>query len=257
MAGSRNPDSYVQPWSKADGKDPGMNPVIDRCRSCLVREHSICGDISNPELHALSAIGRRRTIAPGQVLSWAGDANLACANLVSGILKVTSSTADGREQIVGLLFSGDFVGQLFLQEATLTVTALTECDLCLYPRERFEDVLRGAPSLDHALLRRTMASLNDARERMLTLGKRGAPERIAGFLLDLVRRAAKDGNGPPAALQIPISRGDMADYLGLTIETVSRQLTRLKGMGAIALAKGGRSIDVLDMAALRSIADSG
>jgi CRP/FNR family transcriptional regulator len=234
-----------------------MNTVIDRCQSCQVRDHAICAGLADPELQALSAIGRRRTIAPGQVLNWAGDANLACANLVSGILKVTSSTADGREQIVGLLFSGDFVGQLFLQEATLTVTALTESDLCLYPRERFEDVLRGSHALDHALLRRTMASLNDARERMLTLGKRAAPERIAGFLLDLARRAAQDGCDPSVALQIPISRGDMADYLGLTIETVSRQLTRFKAMGAIALAKGGRSLDVTDMAILRSIADTG
>ncbi len=129
------------------------------------------------------------------MLSWAGDANLACANLVSGILKVTSSTADGREQIVGLLFSGDFIGQLFLHEATLTVTALTESDLCLYPRERFEEVLRGSHALEHALLRRTMTSLNDARERMLTLGKRGAPERIAGFLLDLARRASGTATG--------------------------------------------------------------
>ena len=234
-----------------------MSPVIDRCRSCLVREHAICGGLGDPELQTLSTIGRRRTIAAGQVLGWAGDANLACANLVSGILKVTSSTADGREQIVGLLFSGDFVGQLFLQEATLTVTALTESDLCLYPRERFEDVLRSSHALEHALLRRTMASLNDARERMLTLGKRAAPERIAGFLLDLARRAAEDGRSQTAALEIPISRGDMADYLGLTIETVSRQLTRFKAMGAIALAKGDRSIDVTDMATLCSIADAG
>ena len=233
-----------------------MNPVIDRCQSCQVREHAICGGLADPELTTLSAIGRRRTIAPGQVLSWAGDANLACANLVSGILKVTSATADGREQIVGLLFSGDFVGQLFVHEATLTVTALTECDLCLYPRERFENVLRGSHALDHALLRRTMSSLNDARDRMLTLGKRTAPERIAGFLLDLARRAAEDGHGDSSALQIPISRGDMADYLGLTIETVSRQLTRFKAMGAISLVKGGRSIDVMDMAILRSIADA-
>jgi len=234
-----------------------MDMIIDRCRSCVVRENAICGGLTDPELRPLSAIGRRRSIAPGQVLSWAGDANLACANLVSGILKVTSATADGREQIVGLLFGGDFVGQLFAQEATLTVTALTECDLCLYPRERFEDVLRGSHALEHALLRRTMTSLNDARERMLTLGKRGAAERIAGFLLDLARRSEDEGDGRRVAIQIPISRGDMADYLGLTIETVSRQLTRFRGLGAITLAKGGRRIDLTDMAALRALADIG
>ena len=74
-----------------------MDMIIDRCRSCVVRENAICGGLTDPELRPLSAIGRRRSIAPGQVLSWAGDANLACANLVSGILKVTSATADGRQ----------------------------------------------------------------------------------------------------------------------------------------------------------------
>jgi len=226
-----------------------------RCLDCAVRDTALCGGVGADDLASLSAIGRRRTLGAGQVLTWAGDANLLCANVVAGILKVTASTANGREQIVGLLFAGDFVGQPFTEDSTVTVTALVESDLCIYPRERFERVLGEAPGLEHALLRRTMASLNDARERMLTLGQRGAQERIAGFLLDLVDRTAPGGAGGANSIDVPISRGDMADFLALTIETVSRQLTRLKGLGAVALPRGGRTILVRDRAILEALAN--
>ncbi|GAA0336533.1 Crp/Fnr family transcriptional regulator [Sphingomonas oligophenolica] len=217
----------------------------------------MCGGADTDDLAALSAIGRRRTLGAGQVLTWAGDANLLCANVVAGILKVTAATANGREQIVGLLFAGDFVGQPFTDDSTVTVTALSESDLCIYPRERFERVLGKAPGLEHALLRWTMAALDNARERMLTLGQRGAQERIAGFLLDLVDRASPGGPSNVISIDVPISRGDMADFLGLTIETVSRQLTRLKGMGAVALPRGGRTILVQDRAILEALANLG
>ena len=226
-----------------------------RCLDCAVRDTSLCGGVGADDLARLSTIGRRRSLGAGQVLTWAGDANLLCANVVAGILKVTASTANGREQIVGLLFAGDFVGQPFAEDSTVTVTALAESDLCIYPRERFERVLGEVPGLEHALLRRTMASLNDARERMLTLGQRGAQERIAGFLLDLVDRTAPTGTDDPISIDVPVSRGDMADYLGLTIETVSRQLTRLKALGAVALPRAGRTILVRERAILEALAN--
>jgi len=230
-----------------------MTSTPDRCPDCDIRLNALCAGIGDNALSALSAIGRRRRIGAGQVLVWAGDANLLCANLVSGILKVTASTAGGREQIVGLLFAGDFVGQPFVDETTLTVTALCTSELCLYPRERFERLLTEAPRLGHALLRRTMASLNEARERMLTLGQRSAPERVAAFLLNLADRTPD----APTRFEIPISRGDMADFLGMTIETVSRQLFHLKAMGVIALARGGRHVIVVDRVALEHAADRG
>lgn len=234
-----------------------MATASNRCLDCAVRDTSLCGGVDADDLATLSAIGRRRTLGAGQVLTWAGDANLLCANLVAGILKVTASTANGREQIVGLLFAGDFVGQPFAEDSTVTVTALAESDLCIYPRERFERVLGEVPDLEHALLRRTMASLNDARERMLTLGQRSAQERIAGFLLDLVGRTSPDDSDDPVSIEVPIGRGDMADFLGLTIETVSRQLTRLKVLGAVTLARAGRTILVRDRTLLEALANPG
>ena len=234
-----------------------MGTVIHRCLDCAVRDTALCGAADEEQLAALSIIGRRRILAAGQVLTWAGDANLLCANIVAGILKVTASTASGREQIVGLLFAGDFVGQPFSEDSTVTVTALVESDLCLYPRERFERALSDAPALERALLRRTMAALNDARERMLTLGQRGAQERVAGFLLDLADRTGPRTRDGAVTVDVPVSRRDMADFLGLTIETVSRQLNRLKTQGAVALSRGGRTIYVSDRSLLAALANPG
>ena len=240
----------ARPWHRR-----AMTTANNRCLGCAVREKAVCGGIAGSELDALSEIGRRRTLAAGQVLTWAGDANLLCASVVSGILKVAASTSNGREQIVGLLFGGDFVGQPFSEESTMTVTALTQSDLCIYPRERFERVLGEAPSLERALLKRTMRSLNDARERMLSLGKRSAQERVAGFLLDLSARAEGNSTGEGMQVDVPVSRGDLADYLGLTIETVSRQLTRLKARDAIRLDRASRAVRVMDPTMLMALAN--
>ncbi|MEO9129614.1 MAG: Crp/Fnr family transcriptional regulator [Sphingomonas sp.] len=234
-----------------------MGTASHRCLDCAVRDTALCAAADDEQLAVLSTIGRTRILAAGQVLVWAGDANLLCANIVAGILKVTASTANGREQIVGLLFAGDFIGQPFSENSSVTVTALVESNLCLYPRERFEHALGDAPSLERALLRRTMAALNDARERMLTLGQRGALERVAGFLLDLADRAAPRARDGAITIDVPVSRGDMADFLGLTIETVSRQLSRLKAQGVVVLPRGARTIVIRERAILEALANPG
>lgn len=224
-----------------------------RCANCAVRDSALCASMSDEELTALSAIGRRRVVPAGQVISWAGDASSFCANIVSGALKVAATLADGREQIVGLLFPGDFVGQLFTDETSLTVTAVVETDLCAYSRVAFEHLLDDHPRMERMLLRRTMGSLNEARERMLSLGRKNAQERVAGFILDLADRAGSHGVDRTLRVAIPVSRGEMADYLGLTIETVSRQLTRLRTADIIAFANGDRDCCILDPEQLEDI----
>lgn len=224
-----------------------------RCSSCAVRDSALCASMSDSELTSLSAIGRRRTLQAGQVISWAGDASIFCANIVSGALKVTATLSDGREQIVGLLFPADFVGQLFTDETTLTVTAIVDTDLCGYARGSFEAVLGDHPKMERMLLRRTMASLNEARERMLSLGRRSAQERVAGFILDLANRAGARSADGLLHVSIPVSRSEMADYLGLTIETVSRQLTRLRTNDVIAFANGERVCTIIDRGQLEQI----
>lgn len=226
-----------------------MTSIPERCAICAVRDLSLCASLADHELEALHSIARHKVIPRGQVIVWEGDASNICASVAGGVMKVTSAMADGREQIVGLLFPGDFLGQPFRDETSLTVTAVSDSDLCIYPRRAFESVLDDHARLERLLLQRTMAALDDARARMLALGRKSAEERVAGFLIEMAIRC-RSGNGS-ASFELPLTRGQMADVLGLTIETVSRQLTNLKGAGLIKLL-AGRGITVLDRTRLEA-----
>lgn len=229
------------------------------CSECAVRDQALCGSLSNMELVALNSLSQRRRVSAGETVMWAGDENLNCANIVSGVLKMVASTTDGREQIVGLLHAADFVGAPYAEQIDFTTTALTDAVLCVFPRKPFERVLKDHPQLEQLLLQRTLKALNDARNRMLTLARRSAGEKVAGLLLDMADRAGSSGcrAGPagPLTFDLSLSRGQMADVLGLTIETVSRQLTKLKGASVISLP-GGRAITIGDRDALEARAEA-
>lgn len=229
------------------------------CTECAVRDRALCGSLSDDELVALNRIGQRRHYAPGEAVIWAGDDSLICGNVLSGMLKLSASTSDGREQTVGLLYPADFVGRPFANQAQFTVTALTPVELCLFPRQPFEAVLADHIRMERLLLERTFAALEEARARMLMLSRLSAEERIAGFLLDMAERAADTGcratPGGPLTFDLPLTRTQIAELLGLTIETVSRQLTRLKSAGVIALP-GLRSVTIRDREALAARAEA-
>jgi CRP/FNR family transcriptional regulator len=227
--------------------------ITDSCADCAVRDQALCGSLNNHELTALNALGRRQMLARGETVIWAGDDSIVCGNLLSGVLKLSASTPDGREQIVGLLYPADFIGRPYAEQADFTVTALTDSELCVFPRKPFEQVLEDHARMERLLLQRTLAALDEARGRMLMLARQSAPQKVAGFLLDMARRAAATGcratPDGPITFDLPLSRGQIADVLGLTIETVSRQMTKLKDAGIVALP-GGRAITISDRAAL-------
>lgn len=228
--------------------------ATDICAECKVRELALCSTLSDVELVRLNAISRHRHLAKGATLMWAGEESVVCANVLSGVLKMTAAAADGREQIVGLLFPPDFVGQPQGGTMAFSVTALAETELCIVPRGPFQTLLNEHLKMARLLLRRTLTTLDDARARMLLLARGTAEEKLAGFLLEMADRAlvgAPDAaRDHPVTLQLPLSRGQIADVLGLTVETVSRQMTHLRTAGIIALP-GGRALTVLDHSALK------
>jgi len=231
----------------------------DICSDCAVRDQALCGSLNDAELVSLNAIGHRRHVAKGQTIAWAGDDAIVCGNLLSGVLKLVAATADGREQTVGLLYPADFFGQPYAGAVDFTLTALTDADVCVFPRAAFERVLETHQRMERLLLQRTFESLNEARGRMLVLARKSAGEKLAGFLLDMAARAGETGcrvsRDAPVTFDLPLTRGQIADVLGMTIETVSRQLTRLKQSGVIGLP-GGRGITISDRAALAARAEA-
>lgn len=223
----------------------------DVCADCKVRDQALCSTLSNHELARLNAVSRHQSLAKGATLMWAGDESVVCGNVLSGVLKMTAATADGREQIVGLLYAPDFVGRPQGGELPFSVIALTDSELCIFPRAPFQSMLDDHLAMERLLLRRTMTALDEARSRMLLLARGTAEEKLAGFLLEMTHRVeeAPAGHGP-ITIELPLSRGQIADVLGLTIETVSRQMTHLRTAGIVALP-GGRIVTILDRAKLR------
>jgi len=232
-----------------------MMTEADPCADCAVRDQSLCGSLTANELDSLNRLGRRRRVARGETIAWAGEDNIVCANLLSGVLKLSSAMLDGREQTVGLLYPADFVGQPFADQVDFNLTALTDAELCVFPRQPFEQVLSDHARMERLLLQRVLAALGDARSRIVALARRSAPAKVAGCLLDMADRAASTGcratPAGPFTFDLPLARGEMADILGVTIETVSRQMTALKRAGIIALP-GGRAVTILDRIALQA-----
>ncbi|SFS03258.1 Crp/Fnr family transcriptional regulator [Sphingomonas jatrophae] len=225
------------------------------CSDCAVRDRALCGALDDVQLGALNRLGRRRRLAAGERFAWAGDESDVCANLLSGILTLTTSSLGGEEQIVGLLYPADFVGRPWATRADFTVTALAPAELCVFPREGFERVLAEHPAMERLLLERTLAALTEARGRMLTLARGSAEARIAGFLLDIAARAGGCSGAPglPVTFDLPLDRAGIARLLGLTIETVSRRLTRFERDGLVRLP-ARRAVTILDPDALARLA---
>ncbi|MED5205519.1 MAG: Crp/Fnr family transcriptional regulator [Pseudomonadota bacterium] len=211
---------------------PATRPT-NFCDACAIRNRAICADLDNSEIGLLNGIGRRRQLEAGEQLMWEGDEAVLVANVIDGVLKLASHSADGGEQILGLAYPSDFLGRPFGETAPYGVEALTEAQICVFERKDFDRFARDHPRLEHKLLERTLTELDRSRRWMMLLGRMNAGQKVASFLLELTDRLGKAGAGGESFVTLPLSRQQMADVLGLTIETVSRQLSRLRSAGLI------------------------
>lgn len=223
---------------------------MSACDTCVVRNRAICAALDSDELKALNAIGRRRNLVAGESLIWEGEESVIVANVVDGVLKLSTGTEDGREQIVGVVYPSDFIGRPFGSTSGHGVTALTDARVCVFSRRDFDAFARTHPALEHKLLQRTLAELDRTRRWMLLLGRKSASEKVASFLLEMSERLVQPGcvateEMPLSRFALPFSRQQVADVLGLTIETVSRQFSRFKADGLIDLPSR-REVVILD-----------
>jgi len=230
---------------------------MDHCATCFVRNRAICSALEAEEVSALGRIGRHHRLVPGQTLIWEGEDSMLVANVIDGVLKLSTSLSDGREQIVGVVYPSDFIGRPFGTRVQHNVTALTDAHVCTFSSSDFERFARQHPELEHKLLERTLGELDRTRRWLLLLGRMTASEKLANFLLDMSERLTPaggcGGNGPADGFDLPFGRQQIADILGLTIETVSRRLNDFKAQKIIAVPSR-RRIDILDRTALNDIA---
>jgi CRP-like cAMP-binding protein len=209
---------------------------------------AIPGGDADDALAGLAALGTRLTLGRGGAVYREGDPALHWYRVVSGTGCTSKLLPDGRRQIGTFLHAGDFFGFEALEEHGFAAEALTDLVLFRYPRQRTDALARADGAVNRCIREIACRSLTAAYERLLTLGRRTATERVVGFLLELAC-AARDGR----TLSLPMSRSDIGDYLGLTLETVSRTLAALKHEGLIDMA-GAHRLVLLDRSALEEIA---
>ena len=225
------------------------------CAACSVRQLTFCAPLGGEELTQISSIVNHVELAPGEYLFDEGEDADNIFSVTAGAMKVYKLLPDGRRQITGFLFAGDFLGLAHNDVYAYTAEAVTHSVLCRFPRHDLEVMLARYPKMERRLLGMARHELAVAQEQMLLLGRKTAKEKIASFLLSLSSRALQRGQaGNPVA--VPMTRMDIGDCLGLTTETVSRTFTQLRNKKLVILHPGGK-VEMADREGLQDIADGG
>lgn len=224
------------------------------CNGCPIRHRAVCSTCEADELKQLEDMKYYRSFEAGQPIMWGGDKMEFVGSVVQGTATIERLMEDGRKQTMGLLLPSDFIGRPGREVALYDVTAVTDVTLCCFRRNKFEQLVTSTPHITQRLLEMALDELDSARDWMLLLGRKTAREKIATFLMMIVRRTT-DTNDVSGAMNthvtLPLTREAMADYMGLTLETVSRQFSGLRKDGLIEL-DGKRHILIPDVAALRA-----
>ncbi|WP_374304328.1 Crp/Fnr family transcriptional regulator [Ferrovibrio sp.] len=211
----------------------------DPCVNCTARSLTICAPLTLQEQCEVASLSTGMTLKPRQVVFHEGDEATHVFNITSGSVALSKSMADGRRQITGFLGAGDFLGFGAGSEYSLSAETLTEVHACRFTKRNFQQLLERIPTLEHRLLSLAENELETAQDQILLLGRKTAMERIASFLLQQMERAENRGM-TTTPLLLPMTRAEVGDYLGLTIETVSRCFTKLRKANIISLLSADR-----------------
>lgn len=228
------------------------------CFDCPVRSASVCAVLDSDELRQFKHSGPAVRRAAGETVFLEGDTAAHVYTLTSGTLRLSKLLADGRRQIAGFLFPGDFLGITMEDEHAFTAEAIVDSTLCQFPRARFDNFVDGHPQLERRLYAIAAHELAAARRQLVLLGRKTATERVVSFLLMLSERrkasCRKDDGEAREEIILPMSRSDIADYLGLRIETVSREISALKAARLIRLTTT-QTIRLVDRERLEQMAE--
>lgn len=226
------------------------------CEFCPARRGGFCESLSGHGLAALRSISTECTVRKGALLGVAGGLAPNMYIIKAGDFKVERTLPDGRHQIIGFASAGDIIGGPYADDTfDCTIQALTDSTVCKSKRSDLEALGRDCPEMIEAMLTLIFGEIRQRNNQAVLLGRRSADERLATFLLD--RRGSIDTNGngkhKSSRATLSMSRSEIADYLGLTIETVSRTLSQFKRSGLVKVSHY-KSIDSIDAEGLAKVA---
>ena len=219
-------------------------------RPSQVSHVAVAGSGQLDELVALEQLGSRRRFGRDEAIYAEGDSADCWFKVVSGTVRICKLMADGRRHIADFFYAGDCFGLDEAGERAFAAEAIGEVIVMRFNRSATERLIDERPALARRLCNMTLRNLAHAQTRLLLLGRMTAPERVASFLFEFAER-----RDVLRVLDLPMSRSDIADYLGLTIETVCRVLSALKRDGVIAIPHPQR-IEICDREALETIVEA-
>ena len=216
----------------------------------------MAAEYSSPEIDFLFAEGRERHFKAGDHLITEGASTDYFFDLLDGTVALARNGRDGRRQILAFMGARQFLGAASTPHYPNLATALTDVSAISYPRAALEKALNATPGFASKFRLVTTRILESAHDHIYTIGQRSAVERVASFLLYLRANQARfSADGPREKsehIDLPMTRLDIADFLGLTIETVSRAFSALKKQGVIAFTDSD-SCDIIKLDAIRDL----
>lgn len=227
----RQNGQIVVPTPRAGGED--VDPDLGGCSGCLVRHLAVCAALPLDQARTLETLAGDIPLTAGEVLAREGDARREVFTVTSGALRRIRLLADGRRLVAGFLMPGDFIGFSGASHYRHSIEAITDSTLCAFSMQDMRKLCTQHPELERELLERACVELDATRANLMSLARMTPLERLASFLLDIDARRRRQGQHSDEVV-LPMPRTDIADYLGLTVETVSRSFTRLRQDNLIA-----------------------
>ena len=234
------------------GLCPNHKGAVD-CDHCRVRTLSVCAALEPDELQQLDRLAHAFCVNAKQTLFEQDEPANNVYNLTSGSVRLYKLLPDGRRQVVGFALPGDFLGLSMVEKNAFSADALTPVTACQFSRQDFSEFVDTKPHLLRRLHSMAAHELSLAQDQMVILGRRTAEEKIASFLIGLRRRWGRI-SGVSVTIPLPMTRQDIGDFLGLTVETVSRLMTRLAREKAIVIVPDG--VRLLDIPRLERLAET-
>ncbi len=228
--------------------------TVGHCMRCGARVLSVCDAMEPADLQRLAEISNNYVFQPHETITTEGEPVTALYNITGGTVKLFKLLSDGRRQITGFLSVGDFLGLALTDLHAYSAEAVTLVTACRFERQKLESLLQAYPTMERRLLENAFHELAAAQDQMMMLGRKTARERVASFLITQSDRGVRE-KVSSTLLRLPMSRTDIADYLGLTTETVSRTITALRKDNLIELVDMDK-VRLLDLESLKKIASA-
>ena len=213
----------------ADNKD-----YKTRCSLCKIRSYSFCRCLNDDQLEIFSKVSFEKKFTDKENIFLQNDPSTHLYNITEGNVKIYQLLDDGRIQIIGFLYPGDFFGTYKNNKYNYSAEAIGNLRVCVFDQRVLDKYMDQNPILAKELLNETSYELTLAQDRMTVMGRLNAIEKIAIFLINISNQRKRIGwQSNPISLSM--TRQDIADYLGLTIETVSREISKLKTSNIIKI----------------------